>query len=190
MRPVATRHDCAESNKIGLAMLASTVAVAISIPLAPKVNFPEPATSTAVLAPLNEMPNHVTSAPSVSALVNELDVQVAMSAAVGAVPPQLAPALRSVPAASLITVAAEAFGCNTHTKDTTDSVVKNFAFTLLPVSNDATDVKEKNAEMKELHQEKNPRCGRAARVGMRLSVVDVGREARRLRHDYIMPPMP
>jgi hypothetical protein len=23
-----------------------------------------------------------------------------------------------------------------------------------------------------------------------LSVVDVGREARRLRHDYIMPPMP
>jgi hypothetical protein len=149
-------------------MLASTVAVTISMPLAPKVSLPEPATSTAVLAPLNEMPSHVTFAPSVSALVNELDVQVAMSAAVGAVPPQLAPAVRSVPAVSLITVAAEAFGCDTHTKETTDSVVTNFAFTKLRLSNVDRDVKEKNEGMKELHQEKNPRCGRAARVWIRL----------------------
>ncbi len=138
------------------------------MPLAPKVSLPEPATSTAVLAPLNEMPSHVTFAPSVSALVNELDVQVAMSAAVGAVPPQLAPAVRSVPAVSLITVAAEAFGCDTHTKETTDSVVTNFAFTKLRLSNVDRDVKEKNEGMKELHQEKNPRCGRAARVWIRL----------------------
>ena len=124
-------------------MLASTVAVTISMPLAPKVSLPEPATSTVVLAPLNEMPNHVTSAPSVSALVNELDVQVAMSAAVGAVPPQLAPAVRSVPAVSLITVAAEAFGCDTHTKETTVSVVTNFDFIKLNVSNMDINVGEK-----------------------------------------------
>jgi hypothetical protein len=91
-----------------------------------------------------------------------------MSAAVGAVPPQLAPAVRSVPAVSLITVAAEAFGCDTHTKETTDSVVTNFAFTKLRLSNVDRDVKEKNEGMKELHQEKNPRCGRAARVWIRL----------------------
>jgi|Laugrefabdmm15dn_1035133.scaffolds.fasta_scaffold03315_1 hypothetical protein len=129
------------------------------MPLAPKVSLPEPATSTAVLAPLNEMPSHMTFAPSVSALVNELDVQVAMSAAVGAVPPQLAPAVRSVPAVSLITVAAEAFGCDTHTKETTDSVVTNFAFTKPRLSNVDTDVNEKNEGMKELHQEKTRAAG-------------------------------
>jgi hypothetical protein len=51
----------------------------------------------------------------------------------------------------LIIVAAEAFGCDTHTKETTDSVVTNFAFTLLHVSNVDTDVKEENEEMRELH---------------------------------------
>ena len=82
----------------------------MSIPLAPRVSLPEPATSTAALAPLKEIPSHVTSAPSVNPLVKEVDVQLATSAAVGDMPPQLADAFRSVPLASLITVAAEAIG--------------------------------------------------------------------------------
>ena len=76
------------------------------MPLVPRVSVPAPVMAMADWALATLMPFQDAGLVSVRSAPREVLVQVAMSPDPGAVPPQLAPSVRSVPLADLVTDAA------------------------------------------------------------------------------------
>ena len=93
-------------SAMGVPQVRSTAAADISMPLAPSVSVPAPVTPIFVKALASLMPPHELEVPKVKLAPSEVLTQVATSLEPGAVPPQLAPAVRSVPVAALVIVAA------------------------------------------------------------------------------------
>lgn len=118
--PDATFHVWSASRARVLATVRFTVEVAedMSIPLAPKVSIPAPVMPIFVTAPVIAIPPQDVLLSRVRAAPSEALFQVATSPEPGAVPPQLAPVARSVPAAALV------IGAATATQGTKASKVK------------------------------------------------------------------
>ena len=76
------------------------------MPPDPIVSVPVPVMPMSDKALVTPMPPHVLEVPRVRLAPSEVLAQVATSPEPGAVPPQLAPAVRSVPVAALVTDAA------------------------------------------------------------------------------------
>ena len=83
-----------------------TVDEAILMPSEPIVSVPAPVTSMADKALATLMPLHAREVVKVRPAPKEVLAQVATSPEPGAVPPQLAPAVRSVPVVALVIGAA------------------------------------------------------------------------------------
>ena len=79
---------------------------AILMPPDPSVSVPAPVTPMSDKALATPMPPHELEVPRVRPAPSEVLAQVATSPEPGAVPPQLAPAVRSVPVAALVIDAA------------------------------------------------------------------------------------
>ena len=106
--PVFTFHVWTASKTRLLATVRFTVDVDISMPPLPRVRLPAPVMPILVSAPVMAIPPQDVLLSSVRAVPSEALFQVATSPEPGAVPPQLAPAARSVPVAVLIIGAATA----------------------------------------------------------------------------------